>query len=582
MNKIIKNIYLVLLFGIMVSTIMSCEEDKSLESFDPLTPELSFNKESIDVSKLGGDESVSITSNLPWRAKTNASWITLSSENALGDGILNFSVVRNRTTEERRGEIILSITNEYSKKITVVQEASDASDLITNYYVTTTGIDSNDGLSWSSPISLSKAFDEMGSGDVIHIAAGTYAPLNKLTGGTDEGDITFEIHSNVTIIGGYPENAVEGATPDPQNNKTILSGENRCYHVLTITAPVETGKKVVVEGVTIKNGLTAASGSVSVGGVTYSRSNGGGISIGKSVAEFVNCAITDNTSNSHAAGIYVHNGAIVKFINSDITDNKGISTNGSNGGGLFNESSTVYLINCNVLRNSVTGVAGGLYSYSAGTLTYMYVFNSTIANNTNTAGTNTSRRGGGYYAREFTRAYIVNSTFTGNTGGLGAGISIYGASGKTSEVYLISSTVTGNSSIGAIGGVEVLANTTLNSHNSIISGNTSGSGNTDLLRTGAVNLAYSIEGAKILNASGADSGQVFDPATMLSPIADNGGRTQTCMLSSSSPAAQLGMNDTDLKNLGLTFNPAIDASVMTFDQRGESRSGKTAIGAVAP
>ncbi len=99
-------------------------------------------------------------------------------------------------------------------------------------------------------------------------------------------------------------------------------------------------------------------------------------------------------------------GANVSFVDSDITNNKGI-LEGSNGGGIFVESATVYMTNCNITGNTVWGVGGGIYTYSADTNTYLYLSNSTVAHNSTNAGPNTTRRGGGFYAREFSRVQIV-------------------------------------------------------------------------------------------------------------------------------------------------------------------------------
>ena len=63
------------------------------------------------------------------------------------------------------------------------------------------------------------------------------------------------------------------------------------------------------------------------------------------------------------------------------------------------------------------------------------------------------------------------------------------------------------------------------------------------------------------------AGAAFDPASMLSPLGDNGGATKTCvLLGDANPARQYGMSASELKILG--------------DQTGASRTGKTVIGAV--
>lgn len=573
-----------LLLLLIVGAASSCSEKIDPGSFTPETPVYSFTIDEITVPKEGGDFSVNVKSNLPWRAKTNTAWITLNAESGLSDDTITFTASRNRTIDQREGEIIVWVTGDEQKSIRIVQAPSEPSDLINHYYVKASGSDNNDGLSWGTPVSLAEALDRVVSGDVVHIAAGTYLPKKMVTGGSEQGDITFEIHSNVTLIGGYPADATEGAEPDPENNETMLSGNREVFHTMTITAPVEEGKNVVLRNLTITKGRTGQSsaGTLNIGGLTYRRSYGGGINVGGSRVEITNCVITDNESQQHAAGIYMFNGAVLKLMNSDVTNNKGI-LEASNGGGIFNESATLYLMNSNVTGNSVWGVGAGLYSYSANTLTYIHIYNSTVAFNSTNAGPNTGRRGGGLYAREFSRVQVINSTFYGNESGRGGGISIYGAAGKTSSVDLINSTVFNNYAINNAAGVEVLANTTFKAYNTIISGNSAISDPDLQMAANTTTLFHVVAGNQLLDATGAViTGVPFDAATMLGTLTDNGGRTQTSMLSFSSPATTLGMTATQLEELAAGYNPPLDTEIILKDQTGASRSGKSAMGAVVP
>lgn len=578
------SLHKLLLLLLIVGVTSSCSEKIDLGGFTPETPVYSFEEGEITVPKEGGDFSVNVKSNLPWRARTNTAWIILNDESGLSDGTITFTASRNRTIDQREGEIVVWVTGDDQKSIRIVQAPSEPSDLINHYYVKASGSDSNDGLSWGTAVSLAEALDRVVSGDVVHIAAGTHLPKNMVTGGSVQGDITFEIHSNVTLIGGYPADASEGAEPNPGNNETMLSGNREVFHTMTITAPVEEGKSVVLQNLTITQGRTGPSnaGTLSIGGHTYRRSYGGGINVGGSRVEITNCVITDNESQQHAAGIYMFNGAELMIRDSDITNNKGI-LEASNGGGIFNESATLHMMNCNVTGNSVWGVGAGLYSYSPNTLTYLYLYNTTVAFNSTNAGPNTGRRGGGLYAREFSRVQVVNSTFYSNESGRGGGISIYGAAGKTSSVDLINSTVFNNYAINNAAGIEVLANTTFKAYNSIIAGNSAITEPDLQMAANTTTLSHVVVGNQLLDANGAViTGVTFDAATMLGTLTDNGGRTQTSMLSSSSPAATHGMTAAQLEELTAGYNPPIDTEIILKDQTGASRSGKTAMGAVVP
>ncbi|NLJ00826.1 MAG: hypothetical protein GX371_06725 [Bacteroidales bacterium] len=573
-----------LMLAMVMGAAFSCSEDIDMGDFTPETPVYSIEEGDITIPKDGGDFILTVNSNLPWRAKTSTAWLNLTEENGLSDGSIKFTASRNRTTDQRVGEIIVWVTSDDQKSVRVVQEPSEASDLINHYHVKESGVDSNDGLSWGAPISLAEALDREVSGDVIHIAAGTYLPKNMVTGGTEQGDITFEVHSNVTLIGGYPAHADEGAAPDPSNSETILNGNGEVFHTMVITAPAEEGKSVVLENLTITGGRTGASnaGTLNIGGHTYRRSYGGGIIVGGSKVEIANCVITENESRQHAAGIYMFNGAELRMWNSDITNNKGI-LEASDGGGVFNESATLYMTNCNVTGNSVWGVGAGLYTFSGNTLTYLYLYNTTVAYNSTNAGPNTGRRGGGLYAREFSRVLVVNSTFYGNESGRGGGISIYGAAGKTSSVEMINSTVLDNFAYNNAAGVEVLANTTYKAYNTIIAGNRASVTPDIEMAANTTTLSHMVTGNQLLDGAGAVvSGAVFDYETMLGALTDNGGRSHTSLLSPTSPAAALGMNSQQLEQLALEFSPPIELDIILKDQTGVSREGKSAMGAVVP
>src|SRR5690606_29226906 len=118
---------------LLLSICFSCSEVDDLCDFDPQDPNLSLETDVLEVSKEGGEFTINVESNLPWRAKSNADWITFSSENALTTGEIAFSIARNRNTDPRNAEITVWITKDYEKKIQVTQAAAEPSDLITHF-----------------------------------------------------------------------------------------------------------------------------------------------------------------------------------------------------------------------------------------------------------------------------------------------------------------------------------------------------------------------------------------------------------------------------------------------------------------
>lgn len=446
-------------------------------------------------------------------------------------------------------------------------------------FVKATGTDANDGSSWATATTLSKALEIMNPGDEIHIAAGTYMPTKMLTGGDKEGDKTFEINKNVTLIGGYPANASDGAVAS-KANKTILSGNKKSYHTLTVTAPVEAGKKVTIKNLEIKHGVAGpvGEGNVEVNGVKFNRSFGGGLSVGKSIIDVLDCVISDNESKQHVGGVYVHSGAVAKFIDTDIVGNKAIASSTTNCGGILN-AATTYLIDCNVLDNEAGGVCGGIYNFdkeNGGAIgPKLYIYNTTVAGNK--AGSSWSG-GGGLYAREGSHSEIVNSTFYNNEAQHGGAIRVYTASGlNPSSANIISSTFYKNNGRGNGGAIETQPGTTVKMYNTIVTGNTSPNGADVLLAENTTKSSYVVLGNKVLDKDGSEVvGKTFDHTTMISEMPVNG----TYMITNTSPAATLGMDANLLQSLGSTFTPPIENGIITNDQLGNSRTDKFIMGAV--
>ncbi|WP_313380078.1 BACON domain-containing protein [Proteiniphilum saccharofermentans] len=584
MKRVKFNKYIHLLFfSLLVLILAACSEDLSDEYFDPKTPEISADQSVINVPKEGGEFTINVTSNLPWRAEAKDTWVSLEGANDLQSGVFKMAVGINRTLSARETEILLWITSDEKKSIKVIQAPSEASDLVEHYYVKEDGQINADGKSWETATTLENALDKAMRGDFIHLAAGTYSPTRTLTNGNtnDSKEKTFEIHSNITMIGGYSADATGDEAPDPENNETILSGllgTDKVFHVVSITAPVEAGQKVTLKGLTIRDGQAAPSGtgSVSVNGAGYYRFYGGGVIVARSVVDIIDCNITDNASGLHAAGMYIFTGATVRMVNSTVQNSAGLST-GSNGGGIFVDASTLYLIDSKVINNGTTGVGAGIYSFNASSPTYTYIYNSLIAgNNNNLLGTNATRKGGGFYGRENSVTVMVNTTIHGNIGGVGAGLALHGPSGSEAKLDLVSCTVTGNVALTNHGGYEGHANCVINFHNSIVSGN-----------GGAVEgyhpatFRNSIFGSTVY---GADKtvipGLTFDHTSMIGTLEDNGGKTRTCLLTgSNNPALTNGMSSDELKAFGEEFNPPVEEAIITNDQIGLSRVGKTVMGA---
>ncbi len=570
----------------------------------------------------------------------------------------------------------------------------DDSALPRAYYVKADASNSSKGISWEAPTTLSYAISKAASGSVIHIAAGTYNPTIALTG-RDAADQTnsFEINTNVTLLGGYPSDAAAGATADPAANKTILDGANKSYHTVVVCAPKTAGEKVVLNGITIKGGAaTSEGGSTIVNGATLADNYGGGIALvntevemtactisdnigingaglysAKSKVKVTGCTISTNTATAIGGGVHIASGCELTMATTTITANSAATAGGLylnaasgqtltaaiSGATLSNNTSTftaaaLYVhdesgnqalessfTNCTITGSTMTGTgdfggtlkvlnartsftgcriysnttsnnglccvttsgtgsshvvfescafsanASGLgaciYAYNNGGSMDLFTFNSTFSGNTATT------RGGALYARNAVtndvRVTCVNTTFSGNQGTAGGAFEMYTANENTKIVStLISCTITNNTNTN---GAVCLENKgiTLKTYNTIVSGNSTSDvaiGTTAAPSpTGTSAFHYnSLIGTKFYDAANTMQTvtPTFDPATMLSALADNGGSTQTCKLvggSATNPAFGNGMTQTALKAMATTD---ISADILGVDQTGTART----------
>lgn len=586
---------LLLFFSIILG---GCEKAIDLESFTPKDPNMVLSTETVAAEKIEKDYQVTVTSNLPWRAKSNVDWIALDGNTDQGmtekDNTIKFKVAKNPTVQPRSGTISVWITDTYQKTITINQALGDPPPIIKRNIYVKVGA-TGDGSSWASPTTLSSAFAlDLAEGDFIHIAAGTYAPEKEVTGGsaTAAADRTFEIKQNINVIGGYPANATVGAVANPSANLTILDGNNTANHVVTVSAPQVANQKVSVSGVTIQKGNTSTTtSSVTINGLAYSKTNGGGVIVGRSTIEFDKCILTDNTCWAGGAAIYAFTNATVTFRNSVIKNNTTSST-GANGGGMFFEKqANLFIYDSTISANGAGSFGGALYQYTGA----FHIYNTTI--NGNGAGfvgsTTTGKAYGAIYLREGS-GELVNCTITGNTASnIGGALGVFGTAAAPSNLQIISSTITGNQvkSTSALGGGVYLnaVDVTVSVYNSIISGNTRGVTGTGTVSDieGVTNSVWtkksSIISSQVFDFNGTVvAGATFDATTMLGPLTNNGGSLATMkLLGSGNPALTNGMSVSQLTTLGASLATPVPTTIITNDQIGSSRATKAYIGALA-
>jgi hypothetical protein len=205
--------------------------------------------------------------------------------------------------------------------------------------------DPNDGLSWNeAKPTIQWAVNLAEPGDEIWVKMGTYAISSQI-----------QVDEAIGIYGGFAGSEIERSQRDWANNTTTIDGQD-------ITRILRIIGATIIDGFILTNGYYDAS----TGGW-----GGGAVSFGPGTgyARISNCIISNNTVYSDPVGsegyrgggaIYVGTGRPL-FVNCLITNN---STNGY-GGAVNIYSGFPDFINCTISKNSAL-MGGGLYLLGVG------------------------------------------------------------------------------------------------------------------------------------------------------------------------------------------------------------------------
>ena len=570
--------YILTLMLVLIA--VSCEKGfMKNETFEPLTPELSFDGEnSIVIDKTGGEFSFSFKSNLPWIIENTVDWIHVEGKDR-GPGSeepinIKCIVEINKSLTPRSTTIKVRIDDEHQEMMKITQLPMNIEDLGNDIYVKVDG--TGDGSSWAKATTLSQALLDAMDGTIIHVAAGTYKPENLVRNISDDkaANKTFELMVNATIIGGYPADASDGAVADPALNKVILTGSGTQYRVLVVSAIRDKNFTATVDGVTITEGAGAGSPQLEINGARIRAGYGAGISVAGSNFILRNSYIISNKGVCGPA-MYNSDGANTLIDNCIVSDNKSTK----NGANIWSSYATLTIKNSQLLNNGTSGgVGGAVYIYgdskNSSYPNQFYCYNTLFQGNYTDASRD-SRRGAGVYAREGSTSVIANCTFTGNVGGDGGAIALYGTADRPSNMSIINCTITKNESKFE-GSVVHYDNTTLKIYNSIISGNTAQakpdvkSVNGNVTET----FCYSICGSDVYGKQSQVTGGCFNAETMFAPMANNVFR----LIGDNNPAKTMGMPVNELISIMTGLEPEVDYSLLAKDQNGVERTG-TVIGA---
>ncbi len=332
-----------------------------------------------------------------------------------------------------------------------------------------------------------------------------------------------------------------------------------------------------------------------------------------------NAAFRSN-NGSNGGAIHLEAGAAAVISNSTFKRNTA-----TNGGAIRTDGACHLTIDkCSFTLNESAGGEGGALSIVTGTTdvtlknssisncsakkggaicvsqttstTYIPVslYNTSIINNTATAGA------GGITSTGKNDLIMVNCTVSSNSGTNGGGIYVTRYNSNSSYITrlsMVSCTVTNNTASTGCGGIyRDTYGQVVDVYNCIISGNTGTSSNDDVrnaqllfhVNKSIVNGTSYIYADRVNNNAPVGNFQwrqselstpsAFDVATMLSPLSTD---VHSVLNVSENPAKACGMSYEDLSSLSLSATPTqtVDTSFFTKDQKGNSREGKTTMGA---
>jgi hypothetical protein len=309
-----------------------------------------------------------------------------------------------------------------------------------DYYVSTTGSGARTGGDWQNTfdnLSFASALNTALSGDVFHLAAGTYVPYFDVAGKTPAGNErtkTFLIREGVSIRGGYDIDGKLISDADAAISAVRLSGDfaqsgsknSNSYHVVTIADGANNPSVPMLHNLTVVEGYANGGGN---------NARGGGIFIGEGAGknkaiEISRVCVSGNKSTNEGCGIFINNNAVVIITGSQILNNTRITSSDVWGGGISLERSQLNISDTKFVGNTANhggamhAVAGRIVSTrctytsnSAGTHGgAIDVYSKSFASfHSDVFANNSAPEGGGVHNESRSEIKFVGSVFNGNT-----------------------------------------------------------------------------------------------------------------------------------------------------------------------
>ncbi|KAI9438864.1 pectin lyase fold/virulence factor [Russula earlei] len=271
-------------------------------------------------------------------------------------------------------------------------------------YVDALGVTPGDGSSWAHALrSLDSAFVRAWQYpvDSILVAQGTYYPSlvpPGINNNTIFDNYSFFLPPNAKVCGGY--NGSTGAR-DIVAYPTILNGTYPDYSAVCPHVILAVGNlgNAALDGLTITQGYAFGirqENDATIDGLSFSRSQGGGLAVvGTSGLNVTNCIFSNNSTN--VGGAICVTGGSLYLANCTFTNNLAYQ-----GGAINISPGSVFITNCLFTGNNTPATDGGLAYGEVGrggainNIGDLYVFNCTIADNVSTLGAGIYNLGNAY------------------------------------------------------------------------------------------------------------------------------------------------------------------------------------------
>jgi hypothetical protein len=260
--------------------------------------------------------------------------------------------------------------------------------------------------------------------------------------------------------------------------------------------------------------------------ITGNYRQGGALAVWKCALEMTASTLTGNVAANYGGAIYARDGSTT------VTSTTISGNQAALGGAIRSFGSPVQLTASTLSGN--TGYNGGaLYLWRAG---------SSVINNSTISGNISTNWGGGAFVRDTSQLEVRNSTVSGNSSREGGGLLIR----ESSSLTLRNSTVANNIAYASGGGLFLWSGGTQTIESSIVANNKApNTPATDDVYSNVTTLhsrnsLYRVTpGVDGINGTNENT-IIADP--LLSPLADNGGPTQTHDIAHTSPAVDAGFN----------------------------------------